>query len=124
MAARRTASGSSGTTALTWDSQNIGAVINTERVIRLEVQRREIKEHMQVNDVLIKDIDTQLASIAEFKKEWLKRHKLLESDRKVIVLKEDAARKQLVEQSRVHWDGIMYNFMRPLIRLQNGDPPQ
>ena len=118
MAARRTTSQAT-TASLNWDSENLNAIVNTERVIRLELQRRSIKENMHVNDVLIKDIDTQLASIGEFKKEWLKRHKLLEADRKIIVHREDTGRKQIVEGCRVQWDGIMYNFMRPFIRMQN-----
>jgi hypothetical protein len=53
----------------------------TEKIVRLEVQRRSIRDVMKVHDEIIEGLDAQLAYVADFKREWLTHMQRLESER-------------------------------------------
>lgn len=94
-------------------------VQTNEAVIRLELQRRMLREKMQVNDNMIRDIDEHLVYVVQFKKEWLHHMRLMESERRTVSTEEATGRKRLEEHARVKWDGIMYGFLQPLRRERN-----
>eukprot|EP00758_Cryptobia_borreli_P001435 Tbor_TRINITY_DN2240_c0_g1::TRINITY_DN2240_c0_g1_i1::g.2787::m.2787 len=98
-------------------NEEANSLINTERVIRLELQRRSIKENMYINDDVIKDIDEQLAFVAQFKRSWVKQKSIMEAERVAIIDIERSERLRVEEGAHAYWDGIMYNFMQPLTRM-------
>ncbi|RNF26293.1 uncharacterized protein Tco025E_01442 [Trypanosoma conorhini] len=73
----------------------------TERVVRLEVQRRHAKGSLRVLDSMIREVDDQLLYVAQFKKEWLQHRRELEAARQEILTEETAKRQQL-ERSCLH----------------------
>ncbi|ESL09158.1 hypothetical protein TRSC58_03128 [Trypanosoma rangeli SC58] len=73
----------------------------TERIVRLEVQRRHAKGSLRVLDTMIREVDDQLLYVAQFKKEWLQHRRELEAARQD-VLAEEAARRQQLERHCLH----------------------
>ncbi|KAG8346968.1 hypothetical protein ERJ75_001747800 [Trypanosoma vivax] len=72
--------------------------MRTERIVRLEVQRRHAKGTLRVFDNMIREVDDQLLYVSHFKKEWLQHRRQLEDVRQEIVKSETTARKQLLEE--------------------------
>ncbi|EAN93498.1 hypothetical protein C3747_148g445c [Trypanosoma cruzi] len=73
----------------------------TERIVRLEVQRRHAKGTLRVIDAMIRDVDDQLLYVAQFKKEWLQHRKELEAARQEL-LAEELTRRQQFEKHCLH----------------------
>lgn len=70
----------------------------SEHVVRLESERREAKGRLRVMDAMRDSLDDQLLYVAQFKKQWLQHHKLLE------VARQDLAALELERRSRVEED--------------------
>lgn len=70
----------------------------TERVVRLECERRESKAHLKLIDNMSADLDDQLLYVAQFKKEWLQSRRVLEEARQALVQAEGAKRGDVEEE--------------------------
>lgn len=54
----------------------------TEKIVRLEVQRRSIRDAIRIHDEMVEDLDAQLAYVGDFKREWLLHMQRLEDARR------------------------------------------
>lgn len=57
----------------------------TEKIVRLEVQRRSIRDAIRIHDDMIEDLDAQLAYVNDFKREWLAHMQRLEDARRAVM---------------------------------------
>ncbi|GET85717.1 hypothetical protein, conserved [Leishmania tarentolae] len=70
----------------------------TERVIRLECERREAKARLKLIDTMVGDLNDQLLCVTQFKKEWLQSRRVLEEARQAIVQEEGSKRASIEEE--------------------------
>lgn len=70
----------------------------TEKIVRLEIQRRSIRDAIRIHDDMASLVEEQLSYVADFKREWLSHMRRLESERQEWVAKEASARQALDEQ--------------------------
>ncbi|KAG5507947.1 hypothetical protein JIQ42_07241 [Leishmania sp. Namibia] len=70
----------------------------TERVVRLECERREAKARLKLIDTMSDDLNDQLLCVAQFKKEWLQSRRVLEEAREAIVQEEGSTRAYVEEE--------------------------
>ncbi|AYU75891.1 hypothetical protein conserved [Leishmania donovani] len=85
----------------------------TERVIRLECERREAKARLKLIDIMSGDLDDQLLCVAQFKKEWLQSRRVLEEARQAVV-QEEASKRAYVEEEYVRAINKMIRHYHPL----------
>lgn len=57
----------------------------TEKIVRLEVQRRSIRDAIRIHDDMMEDLDAQLAYVNDFKREWLAHMQRLEDARRTMM---------------------------------------
>jgi hypothetical protein len=57
----------------------------TEKIVRLEVQRRSIRDAIRIHDDMMEDLDAQLAYVNDFKREWLAHMQRLEDARRAMM---------------------------------------
>ncbi|CAJ1005562.1 hypothetical protein Q4I28_000882 [Leishmania naiffi] len=72
----------------------------TERVVRLECERREAKARLRLIDTMSGDLDDQLLCVAQFKKEWLQSRRVLEEARQAILQEESSNRADVEDEYR------------------------
>lgn len=65
-----------------------------EKVVRLELERREAKKRLVLFDTMLGELDQQLVYVAQFKKEWLLQRQTMERDRQKLM------REEVVERER------------------------
>lgn len=97
------------TSAFTSSTQSVEAFRHTqktERVVRLEIQRRSVKESIRTHEMMERDIDERLAYIAEFKRGWLARMKDLELERQEVVAREHYQRGLIEEELAAEYDRL------------------
>ncbi|KAG5487544.1 hypothetical protein LSCM1_07501 [Leishmania martiniquensis] len=87
--------------------------IKTERVVRLECERREAKARLKLVDAMSDDLNDQLLCVAQFKKEWLQSRRLLEEARQAIV-QEEASTRAYVEEEHVKAINKVVRHYHPL----------
>ena len=67
----------------------------TEKIVRLEVQRRSIRDAMRLHDGMLQELDEQLAYVADFKREWLVHMKSLEFERQELIGRSEHERRAM-----------------------------
>ncbi|KPA75611.1 hypothetical protein ABB37_08482 [Leptomonas pyrrhocoris] len=72
--------------------------MKTERVVRLECERREAKTRLKVIDMMSAELDDQLLYVAQFKKEWLLSRRAMEEERQSVMSEENARRAYVEEE--------------------------
>ncbi|KAK7202101.1 hypothetical protein NESM_000279000 [Novymonas esmeraldas] len=87
--------------------------MKTERVVRVECERREAKARLKLIDVMSADLDDQLLYVAQFKKEWLQSRCALEEAREAI-MQEEASRRAYVEEEYVRAINKVIRHHHPL----------
>ncbi|EAN76860.1 hypothetical protein, conserved [Trypanosoma brucei brucei TREU927] len=81
--------------------------IRTERIVRMEVQRRQAKGTLRVIDNMIREIDDQLAYVSQFKKEWLQHQRKCEEVRQEVVKEEIKLRSQFLEEEKEELEKLL-----------------
>jgi hypothetical protein len=66
--------------------------LKTERVVRLECERREAKARLKLIDAMTAELDDQLLYVAQFKKEWLLSRRAMEEARQAMMSEENTKR--------------------------------
>lgn len=72
--------------------------LKTERVVRLECQRRESKARLKLVDAMAAELDDQLLYVAQFKKEWLLSRRAMENARQALLSEEKEERDYVEEE--------------------------
>ncbi|KPI84432.1 hypothetical protein ABL78_6514 [Leptomonas seymouri] len=72
--------------------------LKTERVVRLECERREAKARLKVIDTMSAELDEQLMYVAQFKKEWMLSRRAMEVARQSLMGEEDTRRAYLEDE--------------------------
>ncbi|CAD2220280.1 hypothetical protein AGDE_04690 [Angomonas deanei] len=67
-------------------------LIRTEKVVRLEAERREAKARLRLLDLMTEVLDDQLVYVAQFKKIWLLQRAQLEEERQDVLSLENEER--------------------------------
>jgi hypothetical protein len=92
----------------------------TERIVRLEIQRRSVKDALRIYDEIQKDVDEQLHFVAQFKREWLALMKVLEVARQELVGREVAGRNSTEYEYRQQTEAlIMAEWLPPLRKMHS-----
>lgn len=110
---------SSGTSMLADMIESFRHLQRTEKVVRLEIERRSIRESIRVHDDMMHFVNEQLQYVADFKREWLAHMRGLELERQEEVAREAQSR-QVLE------DACAAELSKRIIELQStraGHPP-
>ena len=91
-------------------------IVKTERIVRLELQRRELKEAININEHVLNEIDEQLAFTAQLKKDWLHHMRRLEVDRRQVITEETLARGHIDEEMRNETEQLVFLQWLPQLR--------
>eukprot|EP00796_Vickermania_ingenoplastis_P009131 gene9131-6418_t len=81
-----------------------------EKVVRIELERRECKKRLHLLDVMAREVDQQEVYVAQFKKEWLAHRQALERDRQKLVQTESSERERLEQWCRSRLKRIHTDF--------------
>jgi hypothetical protein len=88
----------------------------TERIVRLEIQRRAVKDTIRIYDEIQKDVDEQLHFVSQFKREWLALMKVLEVSRQEVVAREVYSRNQVEAEWRQQTESLIVTEWLPPLR--------
>ena len=88
----------------------------TERIVRLEIQRRAVKDTIRVFDEIQKDVDEQLHFVAQFKREWLVHMKVLEVSRQELAAREVHGRNAVDSEYRQATENLIVTEWLPPLR--------
>jgi hypothetical protein len=97
----------------------------TERIVRLEIQRRAVKDTIRIYDEIQKDVDEQLHFVSQFKREWLALMKVLEVSRQEVVAREVYARNSVEAEYRQQTEALIVSeWLPPLRKMRQASIPQ
>ena len=81
-------------------SDSVVVLQRTEQIVRLEIQRRELRDVLKISDDIMREIDDQLHVVAQLKKEWLTRVKGFEQERLALAAREAQQRSAIDEMQQ------------------------
>lgn len=88
----------------------------TEKLVRIELQRRQVKDVLDINSKLLEELDERLAFVTQLKRDWLHHRRMLEVDRKQIVTHEALERNQIVEEMKAATENLIFLQWLPELR--------
>lgn len=98
--------------------------LKTERVVRLECERREAKARLKVIDAMTAELDDQLLYVAQFKKEWLLSRRAMEEARQAVLSEENETRAFVEEEYVREVNGLIrHHHPAALARAKTKPPP-
>lgn len=94
-------------------------VLKAEKVVRLELQRREAKKRLALLDAMINEMDRQELFVAQFKKEWLQQRQEWEVKRQRVIQKEASERARVEAAAAANRKDVVSNFYASLRLLKH-----
>lgn len=97
----------------------IKATLRNEKVTRLDIQRRQLRDALQVNDVLLDSVAAELEAIQALKQQWIYRQTQAEVERKTLMTRESRARGDMEAAARTWFEEtLQIDFLPPLRKLR------
>lgn len=90
-----------------------------EKVVRLELERREAKKRLVLFDTMLAELDQQLVYVAQFKKEWLLQRQTMERDRQKLMREETTERERRSQQWFLSLSKLQKEMVCSIRLLQN-----
>lgn len=105
-------------------SEAVKSVNRTQRILRLDLEKKQLREALQINAAMLEELNVELAAVAHMKREWTHRQSQFEVERKVISSKEAKARQDLEADAKALFDDIyLVDFAPTLRRLRTAVAP-
>lgn len=93
-----------------------------ERVMRLDLERRALKEAARESAEAIASIDEHLAVVEQAKRDWLRRQNDLELQRKHVMGQEASARRGIDDTMRAETEQLVFVEWLPKLRRLKAVP--
>jgi hypothetical protein len=91
----------------------------TEKVVRLEIERRSIREAIRTHDEMVQFVEEQLQYVADFKREWLSHMRGLELERQEEISREAYERQRVEEAWTAAVESVVTEFRSQYYSIAN-----
>ena len=87
--------------------------------MRLEVERRALRESARSTEAALEELAAHLARIEAAKKEWLRERAHDEAERRTLAQEENAARRSIDDTAAAHLDRLYLTDLLPKLQAAN-----